>query len=579
MSAAPLPSPVPAVAAGTPQARTAFAPPLWLVASFAAVLVGVLFQGTFRTLLHLWDRDQNYSHGYLVLPISLGLAYRIYRQVGPPVRGEVAFGLIGIFFGLLCEAASTVVRWPPLSYLGLVAVLRGLLVCAGGKAWASKFNFPLLFLFFMFPLPVTWTGYAALWLQDIVARVSETVLGLFVVCHRVGHTIKIAGVDRSLVVAQECSGLGQIVSFLAFAALLGHLLARPTWHRILLLVIAVPVAVAANTLRVVLMNLGAVWFGTNWMGGTLHDAPALFSLPIGILLFLFVDHVLSRRGGKGEKGPEKDAGPVPSNDTGEAKPTAETPPAPRPGPAVGRGLFVGCAVLAAGIASQLALAAHVRPAGELGYPDLTGPFASLPLAYGFTDPDTRQKLLWKAEDSTEARDATRAKLPFKTDDLLVRNYGLFRADGNLIGAAHVYMVHSRVGEDRKHHPEICVRDVSGSPEDLTFRGQLPLAEGGSAERFRFLTGPGRAVVVYYWHYTLPPNPIPGQTRLQRLHQQVGVSAPSITVQVTALAENAETLKAIEQGLLPALDRAARERCLPPGTRSGCDRIPIGLSRQ
>ena len=175
---------------------------------------------------------------------------------------------------------------------------------------------------------------------------------------------------------------------------------------------------------------------------------------------------------------------------------------------------------------------------------------------------------------TQARAATRAKLAFDVEDLTVRAYQSTRGDH-----ARLYMIHTRSGEDRKHHPEICVRDVSGAPEDLAFRRQVPLSGDGAAQRFRFHTGPGRSMVMYYWHYTLAPDPAPGRTGLQRLHQELGVSAPSVTVQVSAAGDDPRAIEAIEGQLLPALDRAARERLLPKDTRTGCDRVPIGLSRQ
>lgn len=530
-----------------------------IVVAATVGLVGVLFAGNFISLVGLWSRDSNYSHGYLVAPISLLLALRIYRRVGNPVNGEVTFGVLGILVGLCCQWASIVVRWPPLSYLGLVCILRGLLVSAGGRKWAAAFNFPLLFLFFMFPLPVRWTSYASLWLQDIVSRMSETVIGLFVICHRVGHSIRIAGMDQSLVVAEECSGLGQIVSFLAFAALLGHLLARPRWHCLALMVGAIPVAIAANTLRVTLMNLGAAWFGTQWMGGVLHDAPALFSIPVGVVLFLLFDHVLS---GLSKRSVE------------ESSPAAATTlPADEPreqgaGLPI-RSLTIGASLLALGILVQFILARHIEVAGDLSYPPMASQFASLPLVFS----DSRGQALWTGEDLTQATDETRARLPFKADDLLIREY---RSAGGVF--AHLYLVHSRAGEDRKHHPEICIRDVSGAPEDIGFRRQVPLSEG-FAQRFRFQTGVSRSVVVYYWHYTPAPLAAPGQTRLQALHQQIGVAAPSVTAQLTIPTDDPKALNAVETQLLPALDAAARQRVLPAGSTTSCDRIPISLARE
>jgi len=83
------------------------------------------------------------------------------------------------------------------------------------------------FLFFMFPLPVTWTGAAAVWLQDTVSRVSAPVLNLFWICHRRGNELVIAGLEDNLLVAPECSGLRQLVAFLALAALIAYLGKKP----------------------------------------------------------------------------------------------------------------------------------------------------------------------------------------------------------------------------------------------------------------------------------------------------------------------------------------------------------------
>ncbi|MCS6865226.1 MAG: exosortase/archaeosortase family protein [Gemmataceae bacterium] len=565
----------------------------WLVLAAGIAAVAGLFADSFRQLLTLWSRDQNYSHGYLVIPISLALALHIRygrRGVGPPLRGEPVWGLVSITLGVFLQLVVGILRWPILSYLGLVCVVRGLLTSAGGRAWASAFNFPLVFLFFMFPAPVKWTSYAAIWLQDIVSRVSESVLSLFFVVHRVGHSIRIAGVDSSLVVAEECSGLGQIVCFLAFAVLMGHLFGRPMWFRVALVLASVPVAIVANTLRVVLMNVAAVYFGTKWLGGTLHDAPILFSLPVGIVLFFLIDRALEsllpppRRITNEPESPttpdiahNSDQGPHESGTSATVAPGIAIPTPSALGQArfsssTRRGMVVATLGMIVGIGLQWALYEHLQVAGEASYPTLVRPLDTLPLT--IIDPKTNEPA-WIGKDNTGYREKLVEKLPFPVDDLLVRVYQ--NADGEL---AHVYMVYSRAGEDRKHHPEICIRDVNGSPEDLSFRRRVPLGpEGVQAQRFRFQKGVGRVTVVYYWHYTLVPAPQPGLTRWQQWHQRIGITAPSITAQVSLGSDDPRTIAAVEQQLLPQLHAAAQQGVLPPQTQTGCERLPIALARE
>jgi hypothetical protein len=234
-------------------------------------------------------------------------------------------------------------------------------------------------------------------------------------------------------------------------------------------------------------------------------------------------------------------------------------------------LFSGAAILAVGACLQFALFAHLQGSSEMSYPQLQAPLNSLPLV--INDPATGQPM-WIGRDQSEAVAATRAKLPFQADDLLMRLYQ--HRDG---AAVQLYMVHSRAGEDRKHHPEICIRDVSGAPEDLSFRKKTPLGPDGSAQRFRFMLGSTRSSVVYYWHYALLPLPDLHRSSIQTFHLHVGMTAPSVTVQATTWSDQPAVLEAIENQLLPALNHEAHERFLPASVETQCNRIPIGLIRQ
>ena len=100
----------------------------------------------------------------------------------------------------------------------------------GGGSWAANFNMPLVFLFFMFPLPMAWTTYLAVWLQDVVANFSTTMLEPFFLVVRVGKSIRIEGVDSPLIVAHECSGVRQLIMFTAVGVFLGEWSMRPWWR-------------------------------------------------------------------------------------------------------------------------------------------------------------------------------------------------------------------------------------------------------------------------------------------------------------------------------------------------------------
>lgn len=525
--------------------------PNWVGPAVFALAVAAVVAPKFVQLVERWWIDPNYNHGFLVLPLAAYLGRRAFRQgaaVGSPHR---RLGWMAVVIGGVAHLASLVFLRPYLDFLALFFLARGGLLLAGGHDWAAKFNFPLGFLLFLFPLPPRWVSYAALWLQDVAARVSETVLNLFVTCTRTGHTIRIAGMDGSLVVAEECSGTRQMIAFVALAALIGHLSGRSLGYKLCLLLAAVPVAVVANVLRVVLMNLGAYYFGTGWMGGWMHDIPALFSLPVGLMLFLAIDRTLGR------------LFPV------KASPTA-TPDQPPPSPTELPAGFAArwwkpTAAVVLVLAAGLGLSAHLAAAEANTFPHANGRFDQLPPSF---EPN------WTGQELADVREQTRGKLPFRVDDLAYLVYQ--SADGV---PAFVYLVHSRTGEDRQHHPEICMRDASGAPEDYRARFQVPLsAPDRKAQRFRFMVGGGRHTMVYYWNYTFTPSTEPASP-VQAYHQRVGLSAPSVTVQVTTAGDDPRAILAVEQTLLPQLDAALRRVVLPENTAVGCDRTPIVLDRR
>jgi exosortase len=276
-----------------PDSTLAARDPFWWAVALVALLVA-LFVPTFLALLDVWSTDASYSHGFLIPLISGWLAWHAFRQVGQPVQGDAFTGGSAIVAGCLLHFPALVSGWLFLDFFALVLVLRGIAVCVGGKTWARAFTFPILFLFFMFPLPENWTTGIALWLQNIVSQVSAALLDAVFVCYRRGNALYIAGVGAPLFVAEECSGLRQIVAFVALGTLLSSLGQRPWWLRGLIVVAAIPVAIAANVARVVLMAVVARNFGVGVLDGWMHHAPATITIPVGLALFLLVVWALGR---------------------------------------------------------------------------------------------------------------------------------------------------------------------------------------------------------------------------------------------------------------------------------------------
>lgn len=523
---------------------------LFLGAAFAICL----FAPTLRQLAQIWLVDNNYSHGFFILPVSLWLAWLVVKAHPLPERGEPVQGLFTLGVGLVFQLIGVVLRYLPIELLALLLVLRGIAVLLGGQRWANRLLFPTLFLVFLFPVPAALSGRIAVALQDIIATLSTEVLGWFYLCFRRGNNIHIFDVAQPLFVAQECSGVRQIMAFLALAALVAYLGSVGFWRGVLLIALAVPIAIATNVIRVLLMAIGFIYFGPGWATTKMHDFPAMVTLPLGIAMFFGVLWFLM---------------PAASERTIDAEPAA-TPGPPNAMASLKR-IWSMTAFLGVALAIQAALLLHMVFGPSNLYPGLSHPLADLPMKLTFERPGL-PPFAWEMQ-TISAENEIRPRLPFQPLDLIFRQA---TCNERSLGA-ECYIVHTENGEDRKHHPEICIRDVQQVPEDETGRATIELGKDPerTVKRYCFKNSPSRSMAVYYWHYTVLPVRQEQQSWLQMLHQTFDRSPPSVTVLVTTAAAR-EQWPFVEQTLLSALDQELRARILPANVKMSCERLPIGV---
>lgn len=235
-----------------------------------------------------------------------------------------------------------------------------------------------------------------------------------------------------------------------------------------------------------------------------------------------------------------------------------------------RRFWVALAVLGTAVALQSALLAHLHSGPGNVYGAMKRPFSELPLTLTANVP-SQPAITWKFRTLPDEA-IERGKLPYQALDLLYRR----GRSSQLNLDADVFLIHTDNGEDRKHHPEICMRDVQQIPEDVSARAVLNLGgdENRPVQRFSFVGG-GRTTTFYYWHYTFLPDLQQGQSRLQAMYQAVGRAPPSVTIQLTTSAPRA-SWPLIESLLVEPFERRLREEHLPASVKMRCDRLPIAL---
>jgi exosortase len=222
---------------------------LWLAWVVLAALLGGLYGQIAFGLADDWWNDPKASHGLLVPPLAAYIAWkRKHLTLSIPSAPDL-HGLFLILAGCLTLVIGKLGAEFFLSRISLVILLAGFVYTFWGKQRLATLGFPLLLLATMVPLPVIVYNQLAQPLQLFASQVSTKVAQFFgVSVFTEGNVIQLA--TTTLGVEEACSGLRSLAALIVMALLLGFIVCRRPLLRVLLLVLAFPIAVFVNVLRV-----------------------------------------------------------------------------------------------------------------------------------------------------------------------------------------------------------------------------------------------------------------------------------------------------------------------------------------
>ena len=335
----PTPAPTPAPAAPAPPnllddlLRRAGDPAerltvLAVVACFALCLLA--FRDSLGDFKYAWTTDDNYSHGPLVPLLSLYFAAQVYRREGPlaPPQGKSGLWLGGVLLGtsLLVNLMTLPLPIPFLGELAFLGTLIGAFTMVAGPAALRRYWFPFAFLIFMVPLPIALYSRIASPLQLLASRVASGFMnatGVPVLCE--GNRMTLPG-GVQMFVAEACSGMRQLTGFLALAAAVAYLSnKRPPWYRAVVVLSALPIALFANTMRVVATGYIMHYVDPRYAEGAFHTLEGILLMAMGLLLLnsvcMLMDLFCNGDGG---------TPPTDSDSSGTGSSSESTAPSARP---------------------------------------------------------------------------------------------------------------------------------------------------------------------------------------------------------------------------------------------------------
>ena len=260
---------------------------LWVQATILAVLIGFLYHDVLLLLVRDWIHDDNYSHGFFVPLFSAYVLWLRRKRLSAMPAVPSWQGLLIIAGALAMLIGGVLGAELFLSRSSLVLLLAGLIIYFLGWGWFRVVLFPWAFLFLMIPIPQIIFNQITLPLQFLASRLGSWLLALLgVPVLREGNVIHLPVMD--LEVVEACSGIRSLVSLVTLAIIYGYFLEPWIWLRIFLALAAVPIAVAANGLRVMGTGLLAQYWSPDKAEGFFHSFAGwvIFLLSLGMLFGL-----------------------------------------------------------------------------------------------------------------------------------------------------------------------------------------------------------------------------------------------------------------------------------------------------
>jgi exosortase len=262
-------------------------PPLWQTAFIAGLLLW-LYLHVLTHLVGQWWKDPNFSHGFFVPLFS---AFVIWRERSRPTRLSPQpswWGLLLFGLGLCVLVVGQMGAELFLSRFSMLIVLAGLIVLFLGWGFFRALLFPWAFLLLMIPIPAILFNQITFPLQLLASRVASTTLPwMGVPVLREGNVIVLPAM--ALEVADACSGIRSLMSLTTLAIIYGYLMERRVAVRVLLALASLPIAVAANSLRVVGTGLLVQYWDPEKAQGFFHEFQGWLMF-VASLVLLFVLH-------------------------------------------------------------------------------------------------------------------------------------------------------------------------------------------------------------------------------------------------------------------------------------------------
>jgi exosortase len=257
-----------------------------LVASFA-----LLYWRVIVNLIDDWATDDNYSHGFLIVPLAAYLIWERRDRLRQLTLRPTWWGLAIVCGSVAVLLAGLLGAELFLSRIAIIGTLIGGVLFVLGWAYLRVLMFPAAILLLMIPIPAIIYNQIVFPLQLLASRVGESSLAVAgIPVLREGNVLILA--NTSLEVAEACSGIRSLISLLTLGIVYGYFTDPRVSVRTIIALSTVPVAIVANGLRVAGTGIAAHYYGPEAAEGFFHTFAGWLVFVVAFLLLFIIARAL-----------------------------------------------------------------------------------------------------------------------------------------------------------------------------------------------------------------------------------------------------------------------------------------------
>jgi len=240
-----------------------------------------VFAPIYPTMVQEWLTNSDNSHGFIVPFVAGYFAWGRRNRLGAVTPEDSWWGCLMLIVTLSFYVLSVAGGLAFPARVTMVLSLFGLIWCMLGNATIRILAFPILFLLFMIPVPYSLINLISGPLQLFATKISATLIAACTIpVFRDGNMLYF--VSTQLEVAEACSGIRSMIALSMLAVGFASMSHTGWQSKAMLIFMAIPIALAANVIRVTGTGILAHFFGDKVARGFLHEFSGIAIFVLGL---------------------------------------------------------------------------------------------------------------------------------------------------------------------------------------------------------------------------------------------------------------------------------------------------------